>query len=61
MPSKKQTASLHGNKIKPHSDLSHHYREIGIKAVAAAARKENNSTHGKPKRRESTQKEHTNE
>jgi hypothetical protein len=43
MSSKKQTRSLHGNKTEPHSDLSHHYREIGIKAVAAAARKEHSA------------------
>ena len=35
----KQTRSLHGNKTATHSDLSGHYREIGIKAVAAAVRK----------------------
>jgi hypothetical protein len=38
MSSKNQTRNLHGNKTKPPSDLSRHYREIGIKAVAAAAR-----------------------
>jgi hypothetical protein len=27
---------LHGNKTKPRSDLARHYRDIGIKAVAAA-------------------------
>jgi tRNA-dihydrouridine synthase len=43
MSFKKQTRSLHGNKTKPHSDLSHHYREIGIKAVAVAARKHSNA------------------
>jgi hypothetical protein len=36
--SKKQTRKLHGKKTEPGSDLSRHYREIGIKAVAAAAR-----------------------
>ena len=36
MSSKNQTRSLHGNKTKSHFDLSRHYREIGIKAVAAA-------------------------
>jgi hypothetical protein len=36
MSSKNQTRSLHGNKTKPRSDLARHYRDIGIKAVAAA-------------------------
>src|SRR5260370_29776370 len=35
MSSKNQTQTLQGNKIK-HSDLARHYREIGIRAVAAA-------------------------
>jgi hypothetical protein len=35
MASKNQTQSLQGNKIR-HSDLARHYREIGIRAVAAA-------------------------
>src|SRR5437763_1808779 len=43
MSFKKQTRSLHGNKTKQHYDLSHHYREIGIKAVAPAARKHSNA------------------
>jgi hypothetical protein len=38
MSSKNQTRALHGNKTKAHSDLARHYREIGIKAVTAAAR-----------------------
>jgi len=42
--SKKQTRSLHGNKTEQKSGLSRHYREIGIKAVAAATRKENNAS-----------------
>jgi len=37
MSSKKQTRSLHGNKTKPHADLVRHYRQVGIKAVTAAA------------------------
>jgi hypothetical protein len=40
MSSKNQTRSLHGNKTKPHADLARHYRDIGIKAVTAAARAE---------------------
>jgi hypothetical protein len=40
MSSKKQLRSLHGNKTEEKSGLSRHYREIGIKAVAAATRKE---------------------
>jgi hypothetical protein len=40
MASKKQTTSLHRNKTEQQSGLSRHYREIGIKAVAAATRKE---------------------
>jgi len=40
MSSKKQPRSLHGNETEQKSGLSHHYREIGIKAVAAATRKE---------------------
>jgi hypothetical protein len=45
MSSKRQTLSLHGNKTEPHSDLSRHYREIGIKSVAAATRKKSNAPH----------------
>ena len=40
MSSVKQTRSLHGNKTEQKLGLSGHYREIGIKAVAAATRKE---------------------
>jgi len=40
MSSKKQTRSLHGNKTQQKLGLSGHYREIGIKAVAAATHKE---------------------
>src|SRR5437588_9467129 len=40
MSSKKQTRSLHGNKTEQKLGLSGHCREIGIKAVAAATRKE---------------------
>ncbi len=36
MSSKNQTRSVHGNKTNPESDLARHYRDIGIKAVAAA-------------------------
>ena len=36
----KQLRSLYGNKTEQKSGLSRHYREIGIKAVAAATRKE---------------------
>jgi hypothetical protein len=57
MPFKKQTPSLRGDKSKSHSDLSHHYGEIGIKAVAAATRKENESTHRNRKRKEKAQNE----
>ncbi len=44
MSSKKQTRSLHGNKTEQKFGLSGHYREIGIKAVAAATRKESTSS-----------------
>ena len=40
MSSKKQPRILHGNKTERKSGLTRHYREIGIKAVAAATRKE---------------------
>ena len=43
MSSKKQPRSLDGNKTERKSGLSRHYREIGIKAVAAATRKESTS------------------
>ena len=43
MSSKKQPPNLHGNKTDQKSGLSRHYREIGIKAVAAATRKESAS------------------
>jgi hypothetical protein len=36
-----KTRSLLTNKTEQRSGLSRHYREIGIKAVAAATRKEN--------------------
>ncbi len=45
MSSKKQTRNLHGNnKTEQKSGLSRHYREIGIKAVAAATRKESTAS-----------------
>jgi hypothetical protein len=44
MSSKKQPRSLHGNKTEQKSGLSRHYREIGIKAVAAATRKESTAS-----------------
>jgi hypothetical protein len=44
MSSKRQLRSLHGNKTKQKSGLSRHYREIGIKAVAAATRKESTAS-----------------
>jgi hypothetical protein len=40
MWSKKQPRNLHSNKSEQKFGLSRHYREIGIKSVAAAARKE---------------------
>jgi hypothetical protein len=43
MSSKKQSRSLCGSKAEQKSGLSPHYREIGIKAVAAATRKESTS------------------
>jgi hypothetical protein len=43
MSSKKQPPNLHGNKTEQKSGLSRHYREIGIKAVAAATLKESAS------------------
>jgi hypothetical protein len=39
MSSKKQSRSSHGDKAHQNSGLSRHYREIGIKAVAAATQK----------------------
>ena len=45
MSFKKQTRNLHGNKkTEQKSGLSGHYREIGIKAVAAATRKESTAS-----------------
>lgn len=44
MSSKKQPQSLHGNETEQKSGLSRHYREIGIKAVAAATRKESTAS-----------------
>jgi len=45
MSSKMQTRNLHGNnKTEQKSGLSRHYREIGIKAVAAATRKESTAS-----------------
>jgi hypothetical protein len=38
MLSKKQTRNLQGDKTEQKAGLSRHYREIGIKAVAAAMR-----------------------
>jgi hypothetical protein len=38
--SKSKTGDLQGKRLKPSSNLSEHYREIGIKAVTAATRKE---------------------
>jgi hypothetical protein len=40
MSSQRQTKSLHDNKTEQKSGLSRHYGEIGIRVVAAAARKE---------------------
>jgi len=39
MSSKNKTRNLHGNKVGQKVGLSRHYREIGIKAVAAATQK----------------------
>ena len=44
MSSKKQPRSLHGKKTEQKSGLSRHYREIGIKAVAAATRKDSTAS-----------------
>jgi hypothetical protein len=41
MSSKMQPRNLHSNKTEQKSGLSRHYPQIGIKAVAAATRKEN--------------------
>ncbi len=41
MSSKKQPRNLHSNKTEQKSGLSRHYRQIGIKSVVAATRKEN--------------------
>ena len=50
MSSKKQSRSLHGDKADEKSGLSRHYREIGIKAVAAATQKASTAS---PRTRES--------
>ena len=39
-----RTESVQGSRTKQKPSLSSHYREIGIKAVAAAARKENTAS-----------------
>lgn len=44
MSPKARTRSLQDKKTEEKSGLSRHYREIGIKAVAAAARKENTAS-----------------
>jgi hypothetical protein len=44
MSSKKQTRSMYGGKTEQKSGLSRHYREIGIKAVAAATLKESTAS-----------------
>jgi len=44
MASKKQPRSLRGNETEQRSGLSRHYREIGIKAVAAATRRDNTAS-----------------
>jgi hypothetical protein len=44
MSSKKQTSSWQGNKTEQRSGLAGHYREIGIKSVAAATRKESTAS-----------------
>ena len=43
MSSKEQLRSLHGKKTERKSGLSRHYREIGIKTVAAATRQQRSS------------------
>ena len=43
MSSKEQPRSLHSKKPERKSGLSRHYREIGIKAVAAATRQQSSS------------------
>ncbi len=40
MSSKKQPRNFHSNKTDQKSGLSRHYRQIGIKSVVAAMRKE---------------------
>jgi hypothetical protein len=55
MSSKKEPRTLHGNKTEPSCDLSRHYREIGIKAVAAASRKEHSRSN--PSERHSDEKQ----
>jgi hypothetical protein len=55
MPFKKQTPSLRGDKSKSHSDLSHHYGEIGIKAVAAYAKRERVNTSRPEEKRKGTE------
>jgi hypothetical protein len=44
MSSKKQTSSWHGEEAEQKSGLAGHYREIGIKSVAAATRKESTAS-----------------
>jgi hypothetical protein len=51
MSSKKQSRSSHGDKADQKSGLSRHYREIGIKAVAAATQKASTAS---PRTRDST-------
>ena len=57
MSSKKQPPNLHGNKTEQKSGLSRHYREIGIKAVAAATRKESALASNAGRDGDKTQKE----
>ena len=57
MSSKKQLRSLYGNKTERKSGLTSHYREIGIKAVAAATRKESASPSNAGRDDDKTQKE----
>ena len=50
MSSKKQPHGMHSNKTEQKFGLASHYRAIGIKAVAAATRKE---TTASPENRDS--------
>src|SRR5213080_3865262 len=59
MSSKKQLRSLHDKRTKQKFGLSRHYREIGIKAVAGATRKQQTRDSMGINRKRTIQKEDT--